>query len=127
MRPLILRSIAVTALCVLGGAWPAAAHHGGDVEWAAKAAGPITGTATKFSFQFPHVFFEMNVAENGGVVPWTITTRWTPTILRDHGWSRESIKAGDKVTVTYLPHVDKQHIGQMQTIEVNGKPLPLSF
>ena len=66
MRPLILRSIAVTALCVLG-AWPAAAHHGGDVEWGDKAVGPITGTATKFSFQFPHVFFEMNVAENGAV------------------------------------------------------------
>src|SRR5262245_7464846 len=126
MRPLILRAIAVTALCFLA-AWPAAAHHGGDVEWADKAVGPITGTATKFSFQFPHVFFEMNVAENGGVVPWTVTTRWTPTILRDHGWSRESIKAGDKVTVTYLPHVDKQHIGQMQTIEVNGRSLPLSF
>ena len=126
MRPLILRAIAVTALCFLA-AWPAAAHHGGDVEWGKETVGPITGTATKFSFQFPHVFFDMNVAEEGGAAPWTITTRWTPTILRDHGWSRESIKAGDKVTVTYLPHVDKQHIGQMQTIEVNGKPLPLSF
>ena len=36
-------------------------------------------------------------------------------------------QAGDKVTVMYLPHVDKPHIGQMQTIEVNGQPLPLSF
>jgi hypothetical protein len=45
MRPLILRAIAVTALWCLA-AWPAAAHHGGDVEWADKAVGPITGTAT---------------------------------------------------------------------------------
>ena len=126
MRPLILRSIAGAAVCVLA-AWPAAAHHGGDVEWGDQAVGPITGTATKFAFQFPHVFFEMDVAEDGGVAPWTITTRWTPTILRDHGWSRDSIKAGDKVTVTYLPHVDKSHIGQMQTIEVDGRSLPLSF
>jgi hypothetical protein len=126
MLPLILRSIAVTALCVLA-AWPAAAHHGGDVEWGDKSVGPITGTATKFAFQFPHVFFEMNVAEDGGVAPWTITTRWTPTILRDHGWTRDSIKVGDKVTVTYLPHVDKPHIGQMVTIEVNGRSLALSF
>jgi hypothetical protein len=29
--------------------------------------------------------------------------------------------------VTYLPHVEKPRIGQMQTIEVNGKSLPLSF
>ena len=128
MRPKVLRRgfRAAAALWLLA-AWPAAAHHGGDVEWAAKATGPITGTATKFSFQFPHVFFEMNVVENGAAAPWTITTRWTPTILREHGWSRESIKPGDKITVTYLPHVDKPHIGQMQTIEVNGAALPLSF
>jgi hypothetical protein len=118
--------MASVALLVLGTS-PVAAHHGGDVEWAEKPVGPITGTATKFAFQFPHVFFEMDVPEDGGTAKWTITTRWTPTILRDHGWARESIKPGDTVTVTYLPHVERAHIGQMQTIEVNGVPLPLSF
>ena len=108
-------------------AWPAAAHHGGDVEWGETAVGPLVGTATKFAFQFPHVFFEMTVEDNGAAAAWTITTRWTPTILREHGWSRESIKPGDEITVTYLPHVDKPRVGQMQMIEVNGKALPLSF
>ncbi|HSC13727.1 MAG TPA: DUF6152 family protein [Gammaproteobacteria bacterium] len=128
MRPLILRRgfCAAAALWLLA-AWPAAAHHGGDVEWADAPVGPISGTATKFAFQFPHVYFEMNVAEEGDAAPWTITTRWTPTILREHGWSRDSIKAGDKVTVTYLPHVEKPRVGQMVTVEVNGRPLPLSF
>jgi hypothetical protein len=128
MRPLILRcGFYASAALWLSAAWPAAAHHGGDVEWSDSAVGPITGTATKFAFQFPHVYFEMSVDENGGAAPWTITTRWTPTILREHGWSRDSIKAGDKVTVTYLPHVDKPRVGQMVTIEVNGRALPLSF
>lgn len=113
------------ALCWL--VWPLAAHHGGDVEWAETAVGPITGTATKFAFQFPHVFFEMDVAGESGVAQWTITTRWTPTILRSHGWSRDSIKAGDRVTVSYLPHVDKPRVGQMVAIEVNGRELPLAF
>jgi hypothetical protein len=117
---------ALAAACVLA-AGSAAAHHGGDVEWADQAVGPITGTATKVAFQFPHVFFEMEVADGDTRATWTITTRWTPTILREHGWSRESIRPGDKITVTYLPHVEKPRIGQMQTIEVNGKSLPLSF
>jgi hypothetical protein len=125
MSPTRCVSVVLTLLALA--AWPASAHHGGDVEWGEKAVGPITGTATKFAFQFPHVFFEMNVEGNGATSAWTITTRWTPTILRDHGWSRESIKPGDKVTVTYLPHVGKPQIGQMQTIEVNGRSLPLSF
>ena len=111
----------------LFGAGPVAAHHGGGVEWADETVGPITGTATKFAFQFPHVFFEMSVEEGAAAEPWTITTRWTPTILREHGWSRDSIKAGDKVTVTYRPHVDKPRVGQMQTVEINGRSLPLSF
>jgi hypothetical protein len=128
MRPSILRRdfCAAVAVWLIAG-WPAVAHHGGDVEWADTAVGPITGTATKFAFQFPHVYFEMNVAEDASNALWTITTRWTPTILREHGWSRDSIKAGDRVTVTYLPHVDKPRVGQMMTVEVNGKPLPLSF
>jgi hypothetical protein len=107
--------------------WPAAAHHGGGVEWAADTVGPITGKATAFAFQFPHVFFEMDVPSERGAVPWTITTRWTPTILRNHGWNRDSIKPGDEVSVTYLPHVDKPRVGQMVTIEINGRSLPLSF
>ena len=127
MRRSILRRGFCALAALLFAAWPAAAHHGGDVEWADAAAGPITGTATKFAFQFPHVYFEMDVAEEAAVAPWTITTRWTPTILREHGWSRESIKAGDKVTVTYLPHVEKPRVGQMVTVEVNGRSLPLSF
>ena len=128
MQPSIMRRgfCAAAASCLLA-AWPVAAHHGGDVEWADQAVGPITGTATKFAFQFPHVYFEMTVADDGGAAPWTITTRWTPTILREHGWSRDSIEAGDKITVTYLPHIEKPRIGQMVTIEVNGQPLPLSF
>ena len=120
------RGWTVLAMTLLA-AWPATAHHGGDVEWGESAVGPITGTATRFAFQFPHVFFEMTVEENGSTDVWTITTRWTPTILRDHGWSRDSIKPGDRITVTYLPHVDKPRIGQMVTIEVNGTTLPLSF
>jgi hypothetical protein len=117
--------VVVTLLALA--AWRASAHHGGDVESADAAVGPISGTATKFAFQFPHVFFEMTVDEGGATSTWTITTRWTPTILREHGWSRDSIKPGDKVTVTYLSHVDKPRVGQMQTVEINGRSLPLSF
>jgi hypothetical protein len=120
-----VRATAVAAASCLVA--PMNAHHGGDVEWSDEGGGTLTGTATKFAFQFPHVFFEMNVGEPPNVVAWSITTRWTPTVLREHGWSRESIKPGDAVTVTYRPHVERPHVGQMMTIEVNGTALPLSF
>ena len=124
----VLRAYAVVS-AFLAFAVPAGcfAHHGGDVEWGDGPLGPMTGTAKKFAFQFPHVYVEVDVAADGAAVPWTLVTRWTPTILREHGWSRDSIKPGDTLTVTYLPHVERPHIGQMVSIEINGQSLPLAF
>lgn len=122
--------VIVAAASALGLALHAAtlrAHHGGAVEWQAGIAGPITGVATEFFFRFPHIFVHLDVRDGDAVTQWSITSRWTPTILRRHGWTRESIKPGDTVTVTYLPHVTDPTVGHMQTIEVNGEPLPLSF
>jgi hypothetical protein len=124
-----LRALAVlgAALALCGLPTGSFAHHGGDVEWGAGPIGPITGTATKFAFQFPHVYVEVDVTEEGGVASWTLVTRWTPTILREHGWSRDSIKPGDTLTIKYLPHVERPRIGQMVSIEINGQALPLAF
>jgi hypothetical protein len=116
----------VAGACLLLSA-ASSAHHGGAVEWGAEQLGPITGTATKFAFQFPHVYIAVDVAEEGVVSPWTLVTRWTPTILREHGWSRDSVKPGDKVTVTYLPHITTPRVGSIVSIEVNGQPLDIEF
>lgn len=117
-------------LCVLVVLLPIAtayAHHGGALEWQDGVKGPITGVATEFLFRFPHVVVNVDVPDGDNVAHWAVTTRWTPTILRQHGWTRSSIKPGDKVTVTYRQHVSDPAVVQMQTIEVNGEPLPLAF
>ena len=120
---------ALAGVIVLAGLQTAVfAHHGGAVEWGAETLGPISGTATKFAFQFPHVYISADMTEPGGrVTQWTLVTRWTPTILREHGWSRESIKPGDMIAVTYLPHKETPRIGSMQSIEVNGQALEIDF
>ena len=107
---------------------PTIAHHGGFVEWQDRLEGPLTGVATDFVFRFPHVVIYMDVTdESGEIRNWAASTRWTPTILRQHGWTRNSIQAGDTVTVTYYPHVTEPTVGYMATIEVNGEALPLEF
>ena len=104
------------------------AHHGGAVEWGQEELGPITGIAKKFAFQFPHVYISVDVTDaSGDAADWTLVTRWTPTILRAHGWSRDSIKAGDTIKVTYLPHKESPRIGSIVSIEVNGQPLEIAF
>ena len=104
------------------------AHHGGLVEWQAEVEGSVTGVATEFAFRFPHVVVYIDVDDgNGDVQKWALSTRWTPTILRQQGWTRHSIKSGDTVSATYQPHVTEPTVGNMMTIRVNGEELPLRF
>ncbi len=122
-------SLAV-CLAALLAYWPSTgvlAHHGGGVEWQAEVIGPISGTATEFVFRFPHIVVYIDVETDAGMQNWGITTRWTPTILRRHGWSRNSIEPGDELTFTYAPHVSDPTVGQMRTMFVNGEELPLQF
>jgi Family of unknown function (DUF6152) len=118
----------IAAAGTLGLPAPAAAHHGGGVEWQSQVVGPLTGIVVEFAFRFPHVVIYLDVAgENGQPQRWAMNTRWTPTILRQHGWKRDSVKPGDMVTVIYQPHVASPTVGNMVTIEVNGETLPLDF
>lgn len=125
-RRLLLSACIVTGLA--GAAIQAAhAHHGGGVEWNRDVNGPVTGTVTEFAFRFPHVQIYMDVADaDGDAESWVLVTRWTPTVLRNWGWTRNSVAPGDEVTATYATHVSEPNMGNMLELEVNGEPLPLS-
>jgi hypothetical protein len=116
-------------LALMGFLAPASAHHGGALEWDfGKNVGPVTGTATQFGFRFPHVQIFVDVpGENGEVQNFVFVTRWTPTILRDHGWRRTSIEPGDEVIVTYTPHLTNPTAGTISRLEVTGELLEINF
>jgi hypothetical protein len=103
------------------------AHHGGAIEWFdGKPVGPITVTATRFAFNFPHPqFYGETKDENGTIQSWSFVIRLTPTGLKDLGWSSRSIKPGDILTVTYNPHKTMATVAQPIRVLINGKFLPL--
>ena len=117
--------VALTAGAALGPAAPspAAAHHGGGVEYFMdRTLGPISGTVTHFSFGFPHPYVQFDVKDaSGAIVKWSAVMQLTPTRLRARGWSQASIKPGDTLTVTYSPHRTAPNVGFARRIEVNGK------
>ena len=102
-------------------------HHGGAIEWFDdKMGGPVTVTATKFAFNFPHPqFYGEMKDERGNIQSWSFVIRLTPTGLRDLGWTRNSIKPGDTLTVTYHPHKTMPTVAQPIRVRINGKFLPL--
>ena len=66
---------------------------------------PVTmvGTVTEFLFINPHVLVVFEVRDaNGKIVEW-IAESAPPARLYRAGWKKDSLKLGDKVTVTGMP------------------------
>lgn len=101
MKPRLLTSSAlvVTLLIVCASML---AHHG-NVAYDEQHPTTITGNVTEFVWSNPHCQIYLDVKDQkGNVVPWSVESQ-SPGILRRNGWSRDSIKPGDHITVTLVP------------------------
>lgn len=82
-------------LCAL----PVFAHHSFAAEYDAKKPVKVSGTVTKMEWMNPHARFYVDVKdENGKVSSWNFELGAIPTLLKQ-GWRKDSLKAGDEVTV----------------------------
>jgi hypothetical protein len=87
------------ALSALLFALPVAAHHSGAMFYNREGATiMVTGTVQRFNFANPHAIVELDVAEAGATQHWTAETS-SPSGLKRRGWSQESLKPGDTVTL----------------------------
>ncbi len=122
LMQVVFRVVLAGAVLLAGSGAPMRAHHGGGVEYFMdRTLGPITGVVTSFAFRFPHpqIYFDVK-DEQGTVQKWAAVMQLTPTGLRARGWTRESVKPGDTLTVTYSPHRTAPHVGYARRILVNG-------
>lgn len=71
----------------------------------------------RFDWQNPHVIIAVETkGPNGELVTWTIETVYTSALL-DAGWTRDSLKVGDQVTVSVNPHVDPSvHFANLNSV-----------
>src|SRR4051812_49173855 len=79
---------------------PAAAHHSFAAEYDAAKPAKLTGKVTKVEWSNPHVFFYIDVKdEKTNVVANWAAEMNSPNSLMRLGWSRNSMKIDDVVTV----------------------------
>jgi len=109
-------SMGFVLAAVVGAASPAAAHHSFAMYEPTKTL-TFKGTVKSFQWTNPHVILWVLVQpENGGAPQeWSFETT-SPGVLTRNGWTRQSIKAGDKVSVTFSPLRDGSHGGGLNSV-----------
>ena len=124
MRNRLTRTLAVT-LGLLIVSVPLLAHHGAAQFDVGKKV-TVKGTVVEWFWANPHCFLRFDEAgTEGQVVHWAVETQSGPNIL-PQGFSRQSFKVGDAVTVTLEPVKNGRPMGRLlQVMLPDGSTLPL--
>jgi hypothetical protein len=78
---------------------PALAHHG-NAAYDETTPVTIKGTVTEFAWANPHAQIYLDVTpDKGEIKHWSVETLSPGKLLRA-GWTKDSVKAGDRVTIT---------------------------
>ena len=123
MRNRFLRTLCVVVI-VLTAAVPLLAHHGAaqfDVGKRVTAKGKVV----EWFWANPHCFLRFDtVGDDGQVVHWAVETQSGPNIL-PQGFSKQSFKVGDEVTVTLEPVKNGRPLGRLlKVVLADGSTLP---
>jgi len=78
---------------------PLLAHHSFEAEYDRNKVIQVKGTVTSLNWMNPHARFYVDVVdESGKVSNWNFELG-SPNVLKRQGWLRDTLKAGDIVTV----------------------------
>src|SRR5258708_31669754 len=92
-------ALSIAGLGLLLASVPVMAHHSFAAEFDSAKPIKLTGSVTKIEWMNPHAYFYIDVKDSSCKV-----TNWglemgSPNGLMRQGWSRNSLKIGDGVTI----------------------------
>ncbi len=114
----------ILAFSLLFAATPLFAHHSFMAEFDLTKPITLDGVVTKFVWMNPHAMFNIDVTdESGKVTNWTIETA-CPKALVGRGWTRNSMKPGDRITIEgYLSRNGTPALASRTVRLANGQKL----
>jgi hypothetical protein len=117
MKAKLFGVLAVSAM-----AMPMFGHHSFAAEYDRSKSVTLKGTVTKVEWMNPHARFYVDVKDDKGAV-----TNWefelgSPNGLMRSGWTRNSLKQGDVITVAGSLAKDGSHLANASSVTTeNGK------
>jgi hypothetical protein len=119
------KTLAILALlvCIFMAADPAFAHHG-TAEFDNTKSATIKGTVTDFFWTNPHGSVDLDVQDaKGNVEKWEGFLS-SPNFLARAGWTKNTLKPGDEVTLTGCPAKRRANFLRVTKIQLaNGQEL----
>jgi hypothetical protein len=118
------RAVACLALALLLGAARGFAHHAFSPVYDAKRSTTVSGVVTEFRFVNPHAMLTLDVKDDAGKpVKWTVEFAGQLN-LSEIGWTRDSLKPGEQITVTGNPtHVVSTQMAFVRIVKADGSVL----
>ena len=102
---------------------PLSAHHGAaEFDFGKRLT--LKGTVTEWFWANPHCFLRFDVKDDAGqVVHWVVEAQSGPNIIPS-GFTKQTFKVGDEVTVTLEPVKNGRLLGRMlEVVLPSGKKL----
>ena len=102
----------------------ASAHHSFAAQYDSSKPVQMSGTVTKVEWTNPHARLYIDVRDDSGQ-----TANWnfemaSPNILVRNGWKQNTVKIGDRITVSgYLARTGNHMAIAGAVADANGKPL----
>ena len=113
-------AVFASVVALLLGTGSAIAHHSFAAEFDASRAVTLKGVVTKIEWQNPHTYFYLDVsAADGKVVNWGMEMG-SPNGLMRQGWTRNTLKIGDSVTVEGSQAKDGTNVGNARVVVLDA-------
>ena len=117
--------VRIVALAAAAAAFtvPVFAHHGAASFESGKTV-TVKGTVTEYVWSNPHVLVKVDAKDDSGTIAHWVLEAWNPVTQTGRGWTKNTFKPGDEVSVDITPAKNGQPVGEIRgRIEINGKEL----
>ena len=104
----LFKRLSITSLITLVLISTAMGHHS-FAQFDPAKTNVLTGTVRAFEFNYPHTWIWINVP--GDAEPWGFENASPVELNRISGWTRASLKVGDKISVKYCGLKSGKHGG----------------